>query len=615
MIATLNKMILSASGWRAVFACNAGNADGDCCEESLSPEISAEHRVIACAAGFVFGKYLQRKSCRSKPNAAAGMDTRPTGKTISEAVLRGLLVSGCQPFWLGVAAAPEIMAFTRASLTLDGFIYVSASHNPIGHNGLKFGLNDGGVLEASEVSVLIEEFRALVSDKARISILTAEFNAVKDDDLAKIYGQFAEQKNNSLISYMKFANLTAFGVEEWGVSKLCAATARGIAEKPIGIAADFNGSARTLSIDSGFLQEMGLKFAAINKNAGEIVHAIAPEGKALEPCRRFLKKLHQKDAAFAVGYTPDCDGDRGNLVVFDEAENTVRVLEAQEVFAICCAAELAHLVWLGFDQERIAVAVNDPTSLRVDAIAEYFGARVFRAEVGEANVVNLGRKLRAEGWTVRILGEGSNGGNITYPSAVRDPISTLMSIVKLLSVRTFDGKQGFFEIWCRKSGQMDKYRPIPTISDIMRTLPKFETTGTFSKFAVLRVKTADHSLLKRRYQVIFLKEWGKKRRRLAEFGIKNWEAAIYNGINEKLCVDDFGEAGRGGLKICFTGEDGKKIAAIWMRGSATEPVFRIMADTSAGKNAERYLIKWQRDMVMKADKGGGSAQPCARVGG
>ena len=31
-----------------------------------------------------------------------------------------------------------------------------------------------------------------------------------------------------------------------------------------------------------------------------------------------------------------------------------------------------------------------------------------------ANVVNIERKKREEGYTVRILGEGSNGGTITY---------------------------------------------------------------------------------------------------------------------------------------------------------------------------------------------------------
>jgi phosphoglucomutase len=39
-----------------------------------------------------------------------------------------------------------------------------------------------------------------------------------------------------------------------------------------------------------------------------------------------------------------------------------------------------------------------------------------------------------------------------------------------------------------------------------------------------------------------------------------------------------------------------------MRGSGTEPVFRVMADV-AGANVgfERELLEWQRDMVTEAD--------------
>jgi phosphoglucomutase len=52
--------------------------------------------------------------------------------------------------------------------------------------------------------------------------------------------------------------------------------------------------------------------------------------------------------------------------------------------------------------------------------------------------------LREKGYIVRILGEGSAGGNITHPSAVRDPLNTVMALVKLLSVRTKAEKKGLF---------------------------------------------------------------------------------------------------------------------------------------------------------------------------
>nr|AGS54009.1 phosphohexose mutase family protein [uncultured bacterium contig00160] len=256
-----------------------------------------------------------------------------------------------------------------------------------------------------------------------------------------------------------------------------------ISKKPLGIVCDFNGSARTVSIDKDFFSSLGLKFECINSEPARIVHRIVPEGESLKPCEALLEKKHNHDASFTIGYVPDCDGDRGNLVIWDDAQaaegddvllnslstptkgrhiiKKARALEAQEVFALACVAEFSHLVFTGdlaFDENgkplsKTAVAINDPTSMRIDRIAESFGISVFRAEVGEANVVGLARKLREQGYIVRILGEGSAGGNITHPSAVRDPVNTVLALVKLLAVRSGNGKEGLFEIWCKRSGQ------------------------------------------------------------------------------------------------------------------------------------------------------------------
>ena len=102
-----------------------------------------------------------------------------------------------------------------------------------------------------------------------------------------------------------------------------------------------------------------------------------------------------------------------------------------EVFAVSVLAELCFMDMLyGKDKNyKAAIVVNGPTSLRIQEIANIFNAKVFYAEVGEANVVNLAKKVSEEGYTVRICGEGSNGGNITLPSSVRDPLATLFAIV------------------------------------------------------------------------------------------------------------------------------------------------------------------------------------------
>jgi phosphoglucomutase len=592
----LDKMILSASGWRGVFSAY-GNEEGN------SGEISQAHRIICGAAALVFAEYLQvlRKSpALPWPFILIGSDTRPTGKAIIETMIPVIINAGCDVRYAGVMAAPEIMAWarkTRGELRTGGFIYISASHNPIGHNGIKFGLLDGGVLAAEETEKLIANFRSFFERSDCISKIESIIASGNYKEIENIYAGIDSYKAYAYKSYFEFC-----GDVVWGYTgSISTHVKEGLAKRPLGIVCDFNGSARTVSIDRRFFSSLGIKFEFINSEPGNIAHRIVPEVESLEPCKALLEKVHGRDASFVLGYMPDCDGDRGNLVIWDDAVGKARALEAQEVFALACAAELAHFVWMGEDVSKAAVAVNDPTSMRIDRIAEAFGVSVFRAEVGEANVVGLARKLRKDGYFVRILGEGSAGGNITHPSAVRDPINTVLAIVKLLSVRSKDGTDGLFEIWCKCSGQGEKYHDNFTLADIIESLPKFATSPAYSDLAVLKIKTTDHATLKDRYKKVFLREWEGRRDELkTRFGIHDWEAIAYNGMEEKRKLAHFGDAGKGGLKILFFDKEGKATSYIWMRGSATEPVFRIMADAPT-KEAEQYLLDWQRCMIMEAD--------------
>ena len=592
--AALSAMILSHSGWRGIFAGGG--------EEDKSREISLARRVIAAGAAEAFAGYLSRLAKSSeKPLVLIGCDTRPTGRAIAGAIIPALLSCGCRVSFAGTVAAPEIMAWARCAQSANaGFMYVSASHNPIGHNGLKFGLNDGGVLSADEAGKLTAQFRSLMANQDNVRRLELIISQADQNALREVYAGEASAKKEAYGAYYRFNAEVVWGS---GGDDAESALRQNIALRPLGICCDFNGSARSASIDREFLGGLGIQLETLNAIPGEIAHRIVPEGESLEPCRVFLEDLHRRNPAFIMGYVPDCDGDRGNLVIWDESVQKARALEAQEVFALACIAELSFLAWKsGLPLQKSAIVVNDPTSLRIDRIAQSFGISVFRAEVGEANAVGLARKLRNEGYTVRILGEGSNGGNITHPSAVRDPIHTVLAMVKLLSLRTGRNGAGIFEIWCRASGVA--YNDQFSLADVIASLPPFATTSAYSPEAALSVRSTDHGELKRRYQHIFLRQWEEKKAELLDrFGIHRWEACAYNGIVERRGIGDFGEAGKGGLSICFYDAADSPAAWIWMRGSATEPVFRVMADIrGADRRAERCLIEWQRSMTIEADR-------------
>ena len=81
-------------------------------------------------------------------------------------------------------------------------MYVSASHNPVGHNGIKFGLSrDGGVLNAQQAAQLIAIYKKMIYAPNRIQLANQMLSApVKEGiKLSEL-----ENKQESLIAYEQF---------------------------------------------------------------------------------------------------------------------------------------------------------------------------------------------------------------------------------------------------------------------------------------------------------------------------------------------------------------------------------------------------------------------------
>lgn len=582
--------ILSASGWRKIFA-PSGN------EEDTSADISPADKTLTAAAALVFADFLKNETPR--PVCALGTDTRPTGPALASIIAAVLSARGVEVRSLAALPAPEIMAYVRKSGDVSAFFYVTASHNPVGHNGFKFGLADGGVLGGAKAAGLITAFRDACFNPALLSTARGLAGAVQGTQADP-----AEYRAAARRAYTALTREVAAGSsgkdEQAG---FFTALRRGSGS--IAALADFNGSARALSIDREILSEAGVDLYTMNDTPGRIAHRIVPEGESLLPCRERLEELHGADRRYIFGYVPDNDGDRGNLVYLDPADGQARAMEAQEVFSLAVLAELASLRFLHNASGTAlpaAVAVNGPTSRRIEAIASLLGAEVFRCEVGEANVVELARQKREEGYNVRILGEGSNGGNITHPSSVRDPINTVFSLLKLLLLKD---KPGLFKQWCRISGNTGLYRDDFSIRDILDSLPAYTTTSAYEEEAKIRIKTRDQAALKAAWEDVFLRDWEKKKDRFRSGrGVVSWKEVNYEGTGSSA---GFGPAFRsgeqkGGLSMLLKDRDGEVKAFLWMRGSGTEPVFRVLVDVEGGDRAfHDELLTWHRSMVLEAD--------------
>lgn len=595
----LKPMILSASGWRKVFALG-----GD--EESTTTEISQADKVISAAMALVFSNFIKKESGKTNPEIVLSQDSRYTGTAIADVMIRVFLSEGLRVQWLFISAAPETFCYTKICKETDGFAYISASHNPIGHNGAKFGLSTGGVIDGSLATPLIEKFKDTLSSDDNIKELIEKANGASSDKISEVYSNSEKYRIAAKKAYTEFTNEIISGSTDKIEQEEFITNLRGKIEKNgFGIVAEFNGSARTETIDSDYLNSIGVKVKRVNDKPREITHRIVPEGRSLNLCKEVLEKEYKSDNRFALGYVPDNDGDRGNVVFYNTDKGEAEIIEAQTVFAISVLAELSSLYYNGKNPGKVALCINGPTSMRVDEITSIFGGETFRAEVGEANVVNLASSKRDQGYTVRILGEGSNGGNITHPAAVRDPLNTISAIMKLLMLTSEKNNPGLFEIWCQKSNQMHKYKENFTLADVIKTIPAYITTSAYEDRAILKIKSESHGKLKKSYEELFVKEWESKKDELkSKFGITSWVELNTEGTKEVEGVGPQTRSGRetGGLKILLKDESSNNSAYLWMRGSGTEPVFRVLVDSkSHSLEKEKYLLDWHTNMIKTAD--------------
>lgn len=72
-----------------------------------------------------------------KPKILVGMDTRISGEMLESALVAGILSVGAEAVCLGVVPTPAVAYLTR-KYGADAGVVISASHNPVEYNGIKF---------------------------------------------------------------------------------------------------------------------------------------------------------------------------------------------------------------------------------------------------------------------------------------------------------------------------------------------------------------------------------------------------------------------------------------------------------------------------------------------
>lgn len=109
---------------------------------------------LAYKLGRIGGFFLTKG--KERPKMVVGMDTRISGDMLEGALSAGLNSAGIDVLYVGVVPTPAIACLIKI-LEADGGVMISASHNPVEYNGIKF-FNEDSYKLTDEMENSIEEY-------------------------------------------------------------------------------------------------------------------------------------------------------------------------------------------------------------------------------------------------------------------------------------------------------------------------------------------------------------------------------------------------------------------------------------------------------------------------
>lgn len=339
--------------------------------EALTPEIIAKF-----AAGF--GAWAKQRS-KGRARIVVGRDSRVSGPMFQPVVISALQSVGCDVILVDMAPTPTIQLAVEHHHAAGG-LAITASHNPIEWNALKFIGPSGLFLDGTEAA----EMRAVVDG----DIPRAKWNELGTIEIDRD----AVARHIDLVLGLPFIDVEGIRKREFRVALDCVRGAGG-------------------AFMPQLLERLGCKVSAIN---------LETDGRFPRPPEPVAENLGElealvKSSGAEIGFAVDPDVDRLALV-----SNEGKAIG--EDYTLALAAKVV------FRHREGGIVTNLSTSRIIDDIAHEQNRKVIRAPVGEVNVAT---RMRSE--NAPIGGEGNGGVILTEVHLGRDaPLGAALMLQLLL---------------------------------------------------------------------------------------------------------------------------------------------------------------------------------------
>jgi phosphomannomutase len=339
--------------------------------EGLTPEVIARFAAA-------FGTYV-RGDGSAKPRIIVARDSRVSGPMFVRAVISALQSTGCDVIDIGMVPTPTALYAIRHHQAAGGIV-VTASHNPVEWNALKFASSAGMFLDSVESPAM----RAFVNDRP---LHRAGWDALGDVTV----DEDAAERHLHAVLGIPFLDVEALRKRRFKVALDC-----------------IRGAGSVLL--PRLLDALGCDVVGLN---------LEPDGRfhrAPEPVAENLGELERavRESGADIGMATDPDSDR-----LSHVSNDGHAIGEDFTLALATQLVLRH--------RRGPVVTNLSTSRVLEDVAAAAGVKLLRAPVGEINVARAMQKADAV-----IGGEGNGGVILPDVQHTRDAAVATALILQLM---------------------------------------------------------------------------------------------------------------------------------------------------------------------------------------